>query len=106
LNTKTIDIFHFKQFVKTHSAVLYPAFVLQSKLRKGILGPDFWEEQACRRDSISNGEYIPLSDLLKTGHIINYDKGQQYVHTLSSEVYNNTKDQSISDVCVSKVSVV
>jgi hypothetical protein len=105
LNIKTIDIFHFKQFVKTHSAVLYPAFVPQS-LRKGILGPDFWEEQARKRDSISNGEYMPLSAILKRGRIMNYDKGQQYVHTLSSEVYNNTKDQSLSDVCVSQVSVV
>jgi len=54
----TIDTF--RAFVKTHQALLFPAFQMQLALQRKFLGTAFWEKNADRRMEICNGKYISV----------------------------------------------
>ena len=40
-----INVDNFTQFVRTHPAILFPAFELQTNIQKHILGGEFWNTQ-------------------------------------------------------------
>lgn len=61
---KIIDINRFREFCRTHPAVLYPAFVLQTQMQGKIMGHKFWDECSRTRVELSNGTYIKISELL------------------------------------------
>lgn len=65
-----LDVDAFRKFVKTHHALLFPAFQMQLYLQKRVLGRRFWEQNADRRIKISRGVYIPISKFLE----LNVDK--------------------------------
>lgn len=58
-----IDVEDFKQFSKTHPALLFPAFDLQINMRSGVLGSEFWEFQSSKRMELSKGRYISVEEL-------------------------------------------
>eukprot|EP01032_Pedospumella_encystans_P023367 gene23367-26451_t len=58
----TIDTF--RVFIKTHQALLFPAFKMQLALQRKFLGTAFWEANADRRMEICNGKYISVGDFI------------------------------------------
>lgn len=69
---RNITVDQFREFCRTHQAVLYPAFVLQTQMQEKILGMKFWSECSKSRVVLSNGEYVSISALLHA-HIISED---------------------------------
>lgn len=58
----TLD--QFRVFVKTHQALLFPAFQMQSGLQRKILGSAFWERNANKRIKLSNGKYVSVGSFI------------------------------------------
>ena len=58
----TVDTF--RVFIKTHQALLFPAFQMQQALQRKFLGTAFWESNADRRMEICNGKYISVGDFI------------------------------------------
>lgn len=54
----------FRRFVKTHQAMLFPAFQMQLALQRKFLGVSFWECIANRRMELCNGKYIPIKKFI------------------------------------------
>eukprot|EP01032_Pedospumella_encystans_P011241 gene11241-13081_t len=54
----------FRTFVKTHQALLFPAFQMQLALQRKFLGTAFWESNANRRMEICNGKYISVGNFI------------------------------------------
>merc|ERR1712086_788366 len=44
----------FQHFVKTHPAMLYPAFSMQDQMQQRILGKTFWSSAASKRLELTN----------------------------------------------------
>ena len=63
--TEPVDINTFRKFAKQHQALLFPAFMMQTKMQSKILGCRFWSNLANKRIEISKGRYIPISEFLK-----------------------------------------
>jgi hypothetical protein len=63
--TEPVDINTFRKFAKQHQALLFPAFMMQTKMQSKILGCRFWSSLANKRIEISKGRYIPISEFLK-----------------------------------------
>lgn len=59
------DIQEFRKFVKTHQALLFPAFQMQFALQKKILGKGFWTNNAERRLRLSDGNYISIQKFME-----------------------------------------
>ena len=60
-----INVDNFTTFVRTHPAILFPAFELQTNIQKHILGSEFWRTHAETRLHLSNGEYVSINQILK-----------------------------------------
>ena len=60
-----LDVDAFKQFSKTHKALLFPAFLVQESLQRRILGKSFWERHSNRRIEISKGQFIPIAKFME-----------------------------------------
>eukprot|EP01038_Epipyxis_sp_PR26KG_P009777 gene9777-13152_t len=58
--SQNFDYETFLKFSKSHKALLFPAFHIQSVLTRKILGSRFWSEQAAKRAKVSKGKYIPV----------------------------------------------
>lgn len=54
----------YRLFVRTHQALLFPAFQMQLALQRKILGVRFWERNAERRLKFSNGKYISVGNFI------------------------------------------
>ncbi len=63
LSTIPIDKDYFREFAKSHNALLFPAFELQRLLRKKCLGKTFWIECSKRRIELSNGHYLTVAQI-------------------------------------------
>lgn len=59
-----LNIDQYRQFVKTHQALLFPAFQMQLALQRRILGVRFWERNANKRLKFSNGKYISIGNFI------------------------------------------
>lgn len=45
--------------------MLYPATVLQLRLREKIVNVKFWDEQLEKRDKKYNGKYVPVKQIMR-----------------------------------------
>lgn len=61
---RNINVDQFREFCRTHPAVLYPAFVLQTQMQEKILGIKFWTACSSARVELSNGQYVDISAIL------------------------------------------
>ncbi|CAM9381646.1 unnamed protein product, partial [Laminaria digitata] len=62
---RDINVDSFREFCRTHPAVLYPAFVLQTQMQEKILGSKFWASCGSSRVKLSDGKYIDIADILQ-----------------------------------------
>lgn len=69
---------------RTHPALLFPAFELQTNIQTKILGNDFWNEKSETRLKLSSGEYVSINQILKA-HI---NKAAFDSLVMSNEVVN------------------
>lgn len=61
---KNINVEVFREFCRTHPAVLYPAFVLQQQMQEKILGTKFWNACSNSRVQLSSGKQVGISEIL------------------------------------------
>lgn len=61
---RNITVDRFREFCRTHPAVLYPAFVLQTQMQEKIIGAKFWSSCSRIRVQLSDGKYIKVPELL------------------------------------------
>lgn len=63
---RTIDSVTFSQFACDHPALLFPAFELQRKIQRKIMGVDFWEKHLEKRLELNSGTgaYISVKEIL------------------------------------------
>ena len=63
----TITLDQFAIFTKDNPAMLFPAFEMQQKIQKKIMGAKFWEKILDRRISITGdgSDYVSVKDLLR-----------------------------------------
>ena len=61
---KTFNIEEYRLFVRTHQALLFPAFQMQLALQRKVLGVRFWENNANKRLKFSNGKYISVGNFI------------------------------------------
>mmetsp|Transcript_46202 Transcript_46202/g.93246 ORF Transcript_46202/g.93246 Transcript_46202/m.93246 type:complete len:298 (+) Transcript_46202:115-1008(+) len=64
--TKEIDSETFALFAKDNPALLFPAFELQRKLQRKIMGVDFWESHVTKRLELSKGtqSFVSVKEIL------------------------------------------
>eukprot|EP00752_Nemacystus_decipiens_P017937 g16080.t1 len=62
---RNINVDQFREFCRTHPAVLYPAFVLQTQMQEKILGSKFWNSCSNARVKLSSGAYIDIAAILQ-----------------------------------------
>lgn len=62
---RNINVDQFREFCRTHPAVLYPAFVLQTQMQDKILGSKFWNSCSNARVKLSSGAYIDIAGILQ-----------------------------------------
>lgn len=62
---RNINVDQFREFCRTHPAVLYPAFVLQTQMQVKILGSKFWLACSNARVKLSSGEYVNIAGILQ-----------------------------------------
>lgn len=62
---RNINVDKFREFCRTHPAVLYPAFVLQTQMQEKILGPRFWSSCSNARVELSSGKYVDIAAILQ-----------------------------------------
>ena len=55
------DVNEFRQFVKRHPALLYPAFEMQRHFQRKVLGEEFWSELGTKRIELSHGRYVAIA---------------------------------------------
>lgn len=59
-----LNIEAFRNFAKTHQALLFPAFQMQLALQRRFLGQRFWARNAEKRLKFSNGKYISVGNFI------------------------------------------
>lgn len=60
-----VDIEDFREFSRTHPALLFHAFRMQEQIQNCVLGPVFWAYYSERRIEISRGRlYVPVSEFI------------------------------------------
>eukprot|EP00903_Cladosiphon_okamuranus_P012273 g11510.t2 len=62
---RNINVDQFREFCRTHPAVLYPAFVLQTQMQEKILGSKFWNSCSNARVKLSSGAYVDIAAILE-----------------------------------------
>eukprot|EP00600_Ochromonadales_sp_CCMP1393_P004597 CAMPEP_0174970170 /NCGR_PEP_ID=MMETSP0004_2-20121128/9217_1 /TAXON_ID=420556 /ORGANISM="Ochromonas sp., Strain CCMP1393" /LENGTH=550 /DNA_ID=CAMNT_0016219837 /DNA_START=168 /DNA_END=1820 /DNA_ORIENTATION=- len=73
------DIDQFRNFAKSHQALLFPAFQMQSRLQRKVLGYRFWEKNANRRIKFCNGKYVSIANFI----LMNMSKEKDLDHQVS-----------------------
>lgn len=64
LNTKQIDLDTFKEFSRKHQALLYPAFEMQSRFQRRVIGNIFWATYCQMRMNMFKERYVPIEEIL------------------------------------------
>jgi hypothetical protein len=65
LNQQFFDEQFFVDFSRSHPAMLYPAIVLQLRLREKIVSEKFWDDQIEKREKKFKGKYVPVKQILR-----------------------------------------
>jgi hypothetical protein len=55
----------FREFVRKHPALVFPAFAIQKKIQDKCLGSSFWKRISKRRKAISEGRYLSVSEIVE-----------------------------------------
>ena len=64
LNEKQIDLDTFKEFSRKHQALLYPAFEMQNRFQRCVVGNDFWAVYSRQRVKVFKDRYVPIEEIL------------------------------------------
>lgn len=64
LDSKQIDLETFKEFSRKHQALLYPAFEMQTRFQKCVVGNDFWAVFSRQRVKVFKDRYVPIGEIL------------------------------------------
>ena len=59
-----INIDQFREFTRQHQALLFPAFTMQFKLQREILGKSFWTKMGKKRIELSKGRYLSIEEFM------------------------------------------
>ncbi len=62
---KPIDLQEFIRISQTHYELLLPAYIVQTQMRRNILGLKFWNHAMKQRAVISANEYLPVPAYLQ-----------------------------------------
>jgi len=54
----------FREFLRKHPTMLFPAFEIQKKIKKKCLGVGFWKRYTARRVELCNGTYMSVGQLI------------------------------------------
>jgi Ca2+-binding EF-hand superfamily protein len=61
-----VDIEDFREFCRTHPALLFLAFQMQESIHNRVLGPTFWRAYSEKRIEISSGRlYVPVFEFME-----------------------------------------
>ena len=60
----SVNIEDFRVFTKTHQALLYQVFHIQTKLKDNTLGWQFWEGVSKRRIELRKGYNVQIANLM------------------------------------------
>ena len=63
-NKEPFKIDNFHKFIKTHQAMLFPAFQMQLALQRKFLGTSYWESNSNRRMELCDGKYISVGKFI------------------------------------------
>jgi hypothetical protein len=63
---KSIDPYTFQRYGGSNPRILFQIFTIQSCIRKGFGGEEFWEEQSMKRAQLNPGIHVSVHSLL--GH--------------------------------------
>ena len=55
-----------RAFCSTHPVMLFPAFNMQHRIRKAVLGEKFWKDLLERRYDLSGGEYVSVQMMIES----------------------------------------
>lgn len=61
---ETFNVKRFHEYIKTHQAMLFPAFQMQLALQRKFLGVPYWEKSADKRIKLCKGKYISIEKFL------------------------------------------
>mmetsp|Transcript_1741 Transcript_1741/g.2724 ORF Transcript_1741/g.2724 Transcript_1741/m.2724 type:complete len:509 (-) Transcript_1741:189-1715(-) len=64
LDKDLIDIETFQRFAEKHPALLYPAFEMQTRFQRKVIGPPFWHALIRARVRMFKDRYVPIKDIL------------------------------------------
>jgi hypothetical protein len=62
--TGVVHVNDFRDFCRTHQALLKQVFHMQSRMRQAVLGDKFWKQLATRRIELRKGYNVPISNLM------------------------------------------
>ena len=77
LDSKQIDLESFQDFSRRHQALLYPAFEMQNRFQKLVVGNVFWEVYSRQRVQVFKDRYIPIQEILAQFES-RYNVGEKY----------------------------
>ena len=61
-----VNIEDFREFSRTHPALLFNAFQMQEAIQERVLGRTFWEYYSERRIEVSKGRlYVPVTEFIE-----------------------------------------
>ena len=58
----------FREFLRKHPALLFPAFEMQRIIKKRCLGKRFWKRISQKRVELSKGHFLSLTDIREMMH--------------------------------------
>lgn len=64
MDEKQIDLESFQEFSRKHQALLYPAFEMQTRFQKRVVGNVFWEVYSRQRVQVFKDRYVPIQEIL------------------------------------------
>ena len=65
LHQKYFDEVFFMDFARSHPALLYPATMLQIRLRERVVNVKFWEGHLKKREEKYKGKLVPVRKIVK-----------------------------------------
>lgn len=87
LATKDVTKDMFRDFLKKHPALLFPAFQMQKLIKKKVLGYRFWKSYTDRRIELSKGVYLSVGQITE---LLNHNALEYHIpqaHDLKHDVY-------------------
>lgn len=100
--TSDMDKDKFREFVKKHQGLLFPAFEVQRILRKKCLGKRFWKSYASRRVELTKGKYLTTSQLIELVNRGTLEKSLSEL-VLAGLAHGNSSSTLLNSIDVSRL---